>query len=140
MHGSDNDLIRVLKDWECHPTAVVDCQDLFQVWKQINPTDCLQTCTGAIRRKLASRFTPTGTTEVENWLWTTQNPGLEFLIDVFFPEAAPTAKDKIVTYADWRLRPLPKQLMTYAAQDSFYTLCIFQKLVQKVNLKFNYLF
>lgn len=106
---------------------------MFCVWRNQNPEDCFRVCLQPIRKRLVEK--KKGSTDVacRQQMNTINNPGLEFLMEVFFLSDNVT-KDKSATMADWRKRPLHPTLIQYSAIDSFYTLKVFWELYKRVRM------
>lgn len=126
--GCCNDVFRLQKDFKCFAKAVVDVQDMFQIWKTMDFENCLRICRSTISKRLQNkdRFKTGGE---QQYLRDLQAPGLDFLMEIFDEKIT---KNKIATVADYRVRPLPDDLVQYTASDSYYTLKVFYKLYSNV--------
>lgn len=132
--GCSNDLTRLRKDWGIFPIGIIDVQELFGVFKMDSPEACFRTCLPTITNKLKEPKNK-HLSQKELFQRLTQQPGIEFLISVFFEDLPPmeNPKDKKATVADWSIRPLDSFLQAYAAGDSHYALKLFYVLADLVS-------
>lgn len=134
--GADNDILRMQRNWECYAVGVIDIQDMFNVWKLTKWDRCLSSCYETVKVRLSSKKKGTcviSRVEIEQWLKDYQKPGMDFLMDVLLKEKG-VEKNKSITCADWRVRPLHLDMLRYAAMDSFYALKIFYILYAEVKI------
>lgn len=135
MCGCGNDIGRLKKDYNCFPIMVVDIQHMFSIWKTKSFEDCYQATRGVMQERAIEKRKDASQQSLRKYLNDYDAPGLDFLMKVF---NCPNVKDKSVTCADWRKRPLSLIQRNYAAMDGHYTFHIFYKLYGKVSCLFNF--
>lgn len=122
-------VFRMRRDFECFPYLVLDIQDLFVAWKQMDPESCFNSCYTAIKSMAVEKKRATDVDALYDWFKGYDTPSLQFLFKAF---GIPEEKDKKMTMSDWT-KPLSQRQIEYVGKDAYYLLEVFYRMYALVS-------
>lgn len=129
--GVNNDVFRLRKEWNVFPYGVVDIHSMFLQWKESNIMDVYEQCLPTVKKQRFSRGKDDTDVACKLYLDQLCDPRLDFFVETLFADEM-IPKNPLASMADFRHRPVHKELVSHTAQKTFMTLKVFYDLYNRV--------